>query len=89
MQPEDAARHALHDSEVVRDEKNSLAFPLQFPDEAIAFVLEGFVPDSENFVHEQNVRVGMHGNRKAEPKFRPVVPAVKGRIRFLFQFRKI
>jgi hypothetical protein len=89
VEPDNAIGDALDDMKVVGDEEDGLTLCLQVGDEAVAFVLKRFVTNREDFIHQENIRVGVNGNSETESEFRAVIPRTQVGINFLFQFREL
>ncbi len=67
LEVEHAIAQLLHEDERVRHEENRLSAPRELRDRVEAAVRESLVAHREHLVHDENVRVDVHGHREAEP----------------------
>ncbi len=56
---------------IVTDEQHGASLPRDIPHLAQALLLEADVPDRQHFIHHQDVRLQVRGNRKSEPGLHP------------------
>src|SRR5439155_17583983 len=66
VKPDRALAKTRDRAQVVRHEDDRLLGRAELADLGEAFVLEVLVTDREHFVHEENVRLQMHGDRETE-----------------------
>src|SRR6478735_1102582 len=60
--------HPLHHVEVVADDHQRMSLGAQFGDPGQALVLEGLVADREDLVDQEDVGLGVDGDREGEPQ---------------------
>src|SRR6266513_158333 len=66
VEPDGALAEPRDRAQIVRDEHDRLLRRAELPDLREALVLEVLVPDREHLVHQENVRLEMHGDRETE-----------------------
>src|SRR2546430_262563 len=66
VEPDRALAETRNRAEIVRDEHNRLLRCAELADLREALVLEVLVTDRQHFVHQENVRLQVHGDRETE-----------------------